>query len=175
MANNILKDKDNNILDPKIPRYEKLVDYTLDASTDEINISTLKIKAGDNFQVLIDGGLDNTTEDYENVRCYPNSKSTFTVARVIGVENRNNVVSGILNGNTDGFYIGRSDKNANFLAITQISWQGSYLKGNCTYGSSSIAGFLNSLVDFSDEMLTTLKIKTNSGTFRAGTKIKIYK
>lgn len=44
MANNILKDKDNNILDPKIPRCEKLVDYTLDASTDEINISTLKIK-----------------------------------------------------------------------------------------------------------------------------------
>ena len=28
MANNVLKDKDNNILNPKIPRYENLKNYS---------------------------------------------------------------------------------------------------------------------------------------------------
>lgn len=39
MSNSVFKDKDNNILDPKIPRYEKLVI----PNTNYIKIGTLKV------------------------------------------------------------------------------------------------------------------------------------
>lgn len=159
-------------------RYEKALklvsDIKLESNINEITINNLKIKANSIFKIVIDGALDNITTDYENIRCYLNNNLTFSNSRVIGVENRNTVITSIFNSNTQSLYIGRGDNNANFFVTSTLSYEGNFVKNNSVYGSSTISGFLSSLVSFDDELLTSLKIKVNSGTFRSGTRIKIY-
>lgn len=177
-VNNVFKNKDDVILNPKIPRYEKTLklvsEIKLESNSDEIIVDNLKVKSGSSFQIIVDGAIDNITSDYENIRCYPNNNSTFLYSRVIGIENRNTVITSIFNSNTQSLYIGRSDNNANFLVTAILSYQGNFIKSNGEYGSSTISGFINSLINFDEELLTSLKIKINSGTFRSGTKVKIY-
>ena len=178
-VNNVLKDKDGNILNPKIPRYEKLVDYTLESDSNEIVISNLNIKPGATFEMMIDGSSNPSDATTVNIGCYPNNNNNFNIARVVGFENNSGNIYSLYNQNTNNLYIARIIKGNNFIVDSGFSWNGSFLKNISSYSTPSLNdaysfGNLSSMVNFSDSKLTSLRIVIGSGQFVAGTRVKIY-
>lgn len=175
-VNNVFKDKLGNILNPKIPRYEnKIVDLTLDNDTNEITINNLNLKPNVKFEIIIDGHINSQDGEFSNVMLFPNEINNFSVSRAIGIENRTSQLTSIYNASTNSLYLGRSTINANFLINCDLSWQGSYIKNNALYGSSNISGSLSGLIDFSDDVINSLKLKSSVGKFTKDTRILILK
>ena len=178
-VNNVLKDKLGNILNPKIPRYEKLADYILESDSNEIVISNLNIKPGTTFEIMIDGTSTTSNGEIVNVGCYPNEKGTYDISRVAGLENNASNINSIYNVNTPNMYLGRVVRGNQFIINSSLSWNGAYLKALCSYASPGIdnyfiVGNLCAMVSFSDETLTSIRITIASGQLVAGTRAKIY-
>ena len=177
--NNVLKDKDGNILNPKIPRYEKLVDYTLESDSNEIMISNLNIKPGATFEMMIDGTSTTANAEVVNVGCYPNEKGAYDISRVVGFENNARNINSVYNVSTPNMYLGRVVRGNQFIINSTFNWNGTYLKNLSFYATPGIAdyfvvGNLCAMVSFSDETLTSIRITIASGQFVAGTRVKIY-
>ena len=174
LSNTVLKDKDDKIINPKIPRYEKkFFDLILESDLNEINITDLKLKPNVQLEIIIDGHINAPSGEYTNIILLPNEINNFSVSRTIGSENRNGQVTSILNNNTNSLYLGRSTINSNFFINCDISWQGSYIKNNALYSSSSIAGSLGGLIEFKSDLIKSLKLKSSIGNFTKGTRILI--
>lgn len=176
--NNVLKDKDGNILNPKIPRYEKLADIVLENDSSEINIP-LSLDPGVTFKLLIDGTTAPSDNSLVNVGCYPNNNNTFAVARVVGLENNASNINGIYNIATNNMYLARVVKGNNFIVEADFNWNGSFLKNISSYATPGLSeafvlGNLSSIVTLTDNKLTSFKISIASGQFVAGTRVKIY-
>lgn len=177
--NNVLKDKLGKILNPKIPRYEKLVDYTLESDSNEIMISNLNIKPGETFEMMLDGTTTTANAEVVNVGCYPNEKGAYDISRVAGFENNASNINSVYNVNTPNMYLGRVVRGNQFIINSSFNWNGTYLKNLSSYATPSInnyfiVGNLCAMVSFSDETLTSIRITIASGQFVAGTRIKIY-
>ena len=178
-VNNVLKDKLGNIFNPKIPRYERLADYTLGSDSNEMLISNLNIKSGTTFKMVIDGTTTTANSELVNVGCYPNGNENFTVARVVGFENNAKNINSVYNASTSNMYLGRVARGNQFIIDSAFSWSGTYLKNISSYATPATDGYfifgnLSAMLSFSDETLTSIKITIASGQFVAGTRVKIY-
>lgn len=174
LSNAVLKDKDDKIINPKIPRYEKkFFDLILESDLNEINITDLKLKPNVQLEIIIDGHINAPSGEYTNIILLPNEINNFSVSRTIGSENRNGQITSILNNNTNSLYLGRSTINSNFFINSELSWMDDYIKNNALYSSSSIAGSLGGLIEFKSDLIKSLKLKSSIGNFTKGTRILI--
>ena len=178
--NDVLKDNEGKILNPKIPRYEDLIDYILENNSNEIIIDGLNIAPNTPIEILIDGSTSSSSGEVVNVGCYPNEKNTFSVARVTGIENNAGNIYSIYNINTNNLYLGRVILGNQFMLKSFINWEGTYLKNDSSYDTPSINnsfifGKMGSMINLSDSTITSLKIAIASGEFVAGNRVKIYK
>lgn len=159
---------------------QTLYETILDRDSNTIMINNLNIKPGATFQIVIDGTTTTSSGEVVNVGCYPNDKSTYNICRVVGSENNNGNINSVYNVNAPNMYLGRVVKGSQFIINSYCSWLGTYLKNLSSYATPGIdnifiAGNLCSMVNLSDETLTSIRIVIASGQFIAGTKISILK
>lgn len=178
--NEVLKNNEGKILNPKIPRYETLIDYILENNSNEIIINNLNIAPNTPIEILIDGSTNPFSESPVNIGCYPNDKNTFSVARVTGIENNAGNINSLYNTNINNLYLGRVVLGNHFMVKSFISWGGAYLKNLSLYNTPSlnnifVFGEMGSMINLSDSTITSLKIVIASGEFVAGTRVKICK
>ena len=156
-----------------------LYEDVLDENSNNIIINNLNIKPGTTFQIIIDGSTT-TGNDLVTVSCNVNNKFEYDIARVVGFENNSGVINSVYNTNTSNFYLGRVIRGNQFMINSYCTWLGMYLKNFSSYATPSInnvfvVGNLSSMVNLSDETLTSIRITITSGQFIAGTKISILK
>ena len=154
-------------------------EYTVESASNQITIDGLNIEPGKNFKIIINGSSSGDSTDNVNIVCYPNNKSSFSVARVVGLENKIGSINSIANFSTSGLYVGRVIRGSNHFITSDFSWNGTYLKCNSEYGTLASAdayvrGSLTSIVSLSDSTITSLKFQIASGEIAINTKINIY-
>ena len=158
---------------------QTLYETILDRDSNTIMINNLNIKPGATFQIVIDGTTTTTSSgEVVNVGCYPNDKSTYNICRVVGSENNSGNINSVYNVNTPNMYLGRVARGNQFIINSYCSWLGTYLKNLSSYATPGlnnifIAGNLCSMVNLSDETLTSIRIVIASGQFVTGTKVSI--
>lgn len=159
---------------------QTLYETVLDGDSNTIMINNLNIKPGATFQIVIDGATTVSSGELVNVGCYPNDKSTYNICRVVGSENNSGNINSIYNVNVPNMYLGRVVRGNQFIINSYCSWLGTYLKNLSFYATPGlnnifIAGNLCSMVNLSDETLTSIRITIASGQFVTGTKVSILK
>ena len=157
---------------------QTLYETVLDGDSNTIIINNLNIKPGTSFQIIIDGTTTSSSGEIVNIGCYPNDKSAYDICRVVGIENNASNINSIYNTNTSNMYMGRVVRGNQFIINSYCSWLGTYLKNLSSYATPGInnifiAGNLCSMVNLSDETLTSIRIVIASGQFVTGTKVSI--
>lgn len=153
-------------------------DFIVELDTDEITIDNLNLEIGKNYRILMNGSSSGGS-GLANIILMPNGITSYSVSRIVGLENNNGSINSLFNANTQGLYLGRVYRGINYSLDSLLLLNERFAKNISQYGApgtdgSYCFGNLSGIVNIENSPITSLVIKINDGQITAGTNIKIY-